>query len=207
MTGSGIAITACPGEKSPAIVFGARGRGVGRCRSVKAGRARSGGRGSRYRSPTTCATTPRCAPALSGQSGQPRGGVGGGRRAGHGYAERHRPPPPPTNERLAADTGLGAHRPARGCRAAVVGVATEVLRQTAAHPRRAARVVAGGRPGTQLGLSVGAARRRRVSLRDPSMSPHPEGLSLRTHSCSSPLTTSSRPTGAGRRGAKRRANP
>lgn len=114
----------------------------------------------------------------------------------------------PTNERLAADTGLSVRTVQRADAALrLLGVATEVLRgrqRTRVERLASWRVGDRGRGWASVwALHDDAALARAITA----LSPHPEGsLVENSISCSSPLTTSSRrPSGAGRRGAKRRA--
>lgn len=116
----------------------------------------------------------------------------------------------PTNERLAADTGLSVRTVQRADAALrLLGVATEVLRgrqRTRAERLASWRVGDRGRGWASVwALHDDAALARAITA----LSPHPEGsLVENSISCSALLTTSSRrPAGAGRRGAKRRAGP
>jgi hypothetical protein len=116
----------------------------------------------------------------------------------------------PTNERLAADTGLSVRTVQRADAALrLLGVATEVLRgrqRTRVERLASWRVGDRGRGWASVwALHDDAALARAIRV----LSPHPEGSLVKNSiSCSSPLTTNSRrPTGAGRRGAKRRAGP
>lgn len=114
----------------------------------------------------------------------------------------------PTNERLAADTGLSVRTVQRADAALrLLGVATEVLRgrqRTRVERLASWRVGDRGRGWASVwALHDDAALARAIHT----LSPHPEGsLVENSISCSALLTTNSRrPAGAGRRGAKRRA--
>ena len=116
----------------------------------------------------------------------------------------------PTNERLAADTGLSVRTVQRADAALrLLGVATEVLRgrqRTRVERLASWRVGDRGRGWASVwALHDAAALARAIRA----LSPHPEGsLSRNTISCSSELTTGSRrPAGPGGRGAARRAGP
>ena len=116
----------------------------------------------------------------------------------------------PTNERLAADTGLSVRTVQRADAALrLLGVATEVLRgrqRTRTERLASWRVGDRGRGWASVwALHDDAALARAITA----LSPHPEGsLSRNPLSCSSELTTGSRrPSGPGRRGASRRAGP
>ena len=116
----------------------------------------------------------------------------------------------PTNERLAADTGLSVRTVQRADAALrLLGVATEVLRgrqRTRAERLASWRVGDRGRGWASVwALHDDAALARAITA----LSPHPEGSLVENPiSCSSLLTTSSRrPSGSGGRGAKRRASP
>ena len=206
--GSGIAAGGyAPAKKSPAIVLELEA-------GVWAGVGCWAGRGERW----TRFTVPiaydlryntAVRPAL-GANQVSRAAVLAVAGARAGYAEhatgRHCRP---TNERLAADTGLSVRTVQRADAALrLLGVATEVLRgrqRTRAERLAPWRVGDRGRGWASVwALHDDAALARAITA----LSPHPEGsLSKNSLSCSSPLTTSRRPTGAGRRGAKRRASP
>ncbi|HPY26229.1 MAG TPA: helix-turn-helix domain-containing protein [Mycobacterium sp.] len=116
----------------------------------------------------------------------------------------------PTNERLAADTGLSVRTVQRADAALrLLGVATEVLRgrqRTRTERLASWRVGDRGRGWASVwALHDDAALARAITA----LSPHPEGsLFKNSISSSSLLTTGSRrPPGAGGRGAKRRAGP
>lgn len=116
----------------------------------------------------------------------------------------------PTNERLAADTGLSVRTVQRADAALrLLGVATEVLRgrqRTRTERLASWRVGDRGRGWASVWALHNDANLARALT---ALSPHPEGSLLSTRNfCSSPLTTRNRrPTGAGRPGAKRRASP
>ena len=116
----------------------------------------------------------------------------------------------PTNERLAADTGLSVRTVQRADAALrLLGVATEVLRgrqRTRTERLASWRVGDRGRGWASVwALHDDPALARAITA----LSPHPEGSLFRNPlSCSSELTTNSRrPAGSGRRGARRRASP
>lgn len=116
----------------------------------------------------------------------------------------------PTNERLAADTGLSVRTVQRADAALrLLGVATEVLRgrqRTRTERLASWRVGDRGRGWASVwALHDDATLARAIDL----LSPHPEGsLVENSNSCSSLLTTNRRrPAGDGRRGAERRAGP
>ncbi|MGV0994287.1 MAG: helix-turn-helix domain-containing protein, partial [Mycobacterium sp.] len=116
----------------------------------------------------------------------------------------------PTNERLAADTGLSVRTVQRADAALrLLGVATEVLRgrqRTRTERLASWRVGDRGRGWASVwALHDDAVLARAIRA----LSPHPGGSLFRNPiSCSSELTTGSRrPAGAGGRGARRRASP
>ncbi len=116
----------------------------------------------------------------------------------------------PTNERLAADTGLSVRTVQRADAALkLLGVATEVMR---GRQRTRAERLASWRVGDRArgwasvwALHDDPAVARAINA----LSPHPEGsLFQKNTSCSRSLATNSRrPSGAGSRGAKRREGP
>lgn len=116
----------------------------------------------------------------------------------------------PTNERLAADTGLSVRTVQRADAALrLLGVATEVLRgrqRTRTERLASWRVGDRGRGWASVWALHSDAS---LACAIKALSPHPEGsLFIYRNSCSSLLTTASRrPSGVGRRGATRRAGP